>query len=103
YAPRRRRPMKAIPTNCDAKEDRWCCAGFVSTAGSLTVEYRFPKSAVQLRNHSKRACGRVGGRQSGVSSELWFPKLPLVGVARPSRIIMSCVLQADSQWERRTP
>jgi hypothetical protein len=32
--------MKAIPTNCDAKEDRWCCAGFVSTAGSLTVEYR---------------------------------------------------------------
>jgi len=40
YAPRRRRPMKAIPTNCDGKEDRWCCAGFVSTAGSLTVEYR---------------------------------------------------------------
>jgi hypothetical protein len=40
YAPRRRRPMKAIPTNCDGKEDRWCCAGFESTAGWLTVEYR---------------------------------------------------------------
>jgi hypothetical protein len=40
YAPRRRRPMKAIPTNCDGKEDRWCCAGFESTAGPITVEYR---------------------------------------------------------------
>jgi len=40
YAPRRRRPTKPIPTNCDAKEDRWCCAGFVSTAGLITVEYR---------------------------------------------------------------
>jgi hypothetical protein len=25
-------------TNCDGKEDIWCCAGFVSTAASLTIE-----------------------------------------------------------------
>jgi hypothetical protein len=37
-APRRRRPTKPIPTNCDGKEDIWCCAAFVSTAGSLTIE-----------------------------------------------------------------
>jgi hypothetical protein len=37
YAPRRRRPMKAIPTNCDAKEDRWCCAGFGSARSRSAV------------------------------------------------------------------
>jgi hypothetical protein len=33
-AAERRRPTKPIPTNCDAKEGRWCYAGFPSTAGT---------------------------------------------------------------------
>src|SRR5215468_7905128 len=38
YAPPRRSPTKPIPMNCGAKDGRWCCAGFASTAGVATVE-----------------------------------------------------------------
>ena len=38
YAPPRRSPAKPIPTNCGAKDGRWCCDGFASTAGVGTVE-----------------------------------------------------------------
>ena len=38
YAPPRRSPTKPIPMNCGAKDGKWCCAGFASTAGVATVE-----------------------------------------------------------------
>src|SRR5262249_50509993 len=34
----RRSPTKPIPTNCGAKDGRWCCAECASTAGAGTVE-----------------------------------------------------------------
>jgi len=42
YALPRRSPTKPIPTNCGAKDGRWCCAGFASTAGVATVENALP-------------------------------------------------------------
>ena len=38
YAPPRRSPTKPIPTNCGAKDGRWCCDGFASTVGVGIVE-----------------------------------------------------------------